>query len=94
MVCKPGYGSYAEAAVNRLAVLYVRRKDWPEEGALVPWLAERMPTREISYQDLTEGALDDAVGALLDSPRPPAVAATGIAEAADLLEPWLWRSSA
>jgi hypothetical protein len=93
MVCKPGYGSYAEAAVNRIATLYVRRGDWPEEEALIPWLAERMPTREISRQDLTTGAIDDAVAALLSTPRPPAIAPSGIQEAADLLEPWLRRAS-
>jgi hypothetical protein len=93
MVCKPGYGSYAEAAVNRIATIYVRRGDWPEEDALIPWLAERMPTREISHQDLTSGAIGDAVAALLSTPRPAAIAPSGIQEAADLLEPWLRRAS-
>lgn len=91
MVCKPGYGSYAEAAVNRLRVLYVTRGDWPEEWALIPWLAERVPTREIDRADLIAGRVDAAIDALLARERAPAVAATGIDEVVALLEPWLTR---
>ncbi|MFB1486923.1 MULTISPECIES: hypothetical protein [unclassified Thiocapsa] len=89
MLCKPGYGSYAEAAVNRIPVLYVKRGDWPEEAALIPWLAERMPTREITREDLLAGHLAEAIHALRTADRPPAVEPTGIAEVADLLEPLL-----
>lgn len=89
MVCKPGYGTYSEAAVNQIPVLYVRRLDWPEEWALVPWLAERMPTREISREDLLAGRISGAIDALLGAGRPPPVAPTGIDEAAALLLPWL-----
>jgi hypothetical protein len=89
MVCKPGYGSYAEAAVNGLPVLYVKRGDWPEEDALVPWLAQRMPTREIAPEDLVAGRVAEAIESLLTAARPPAVEPTGIEEVAALLEPWL-----
>lgn len=89
MLCKPGYGTYSEAAVNRIPVLYVTRGDWPEESALIPWLAQRMPTREISRHDLLAGHLSEAIAALLSADRPAAVEPTGIDEVADLLEPWL-----
>jgi hypothetical protein len=92
MVCKPGYGTYSEAAVNRLAVLYVKRGDWPEETALIPWLEERMPASEIARDDLLAGRVYPAIAALLAAERPPAVEPTGIDEVADLLEPWLRRT--
>jgi hypothetical protein len=91
MLCKPGYGTYSEAAVNRVPVLYVKRGDWPEETALIPWLAERMPTREIRSEDLLAGRVSDAIAELLALERPPAVKATGIDEVAHLLVPWLRR---
>jgi hypothetical protein len=91
MLCKPGYGTYSEAAVNRIPVLYVKRGDWPEETALIPWLAERMPTREITREDLLAGDLAEAIHTLCAVDRPPAVEPTGIEEVADLLEPLLTR---
>ncbi|WP_296698450.1 hypothetical protein [Thiocapsa sp. UBA6158] len=93
MLCKPGYGTYSEAAVNRIPVLYVRRGDWPEEAALIPWLAERMPTREVTREDLLAGHLAEAIHALRTADRPPAVEPTGIEEVADLLEPLLEHGS-
>jgi hypothetical protein len=92
MLCKPGYGTYAEAAVNRIPVLYVKRGDWPEEAALIPWLAARMPTREITRDDLLAGHLAEAIDELRSADRPPAVEPTGIGEVADLLQPWLARA--
>ncbi|MCG6897570.1 MAG: hypothetical protein LJE61_09745 [Thiocapsa sp.] len=92
MLCKPGYGTYSEAAVNGVPVLYVRRGDWPEEAALIPWLTERMPTREITAVDLLAGRLSEAIAELCAAERPPAVEPSGIDEVARLLEPWL-RSS-
>jgi hypothetical protein len=89
MLCKPGYGTYSEAAVNRIPVLYVKRGDWPEEAALIPWLAERMPTREITREDLLAGSLAEAIHALCAADRPPAVEPTGIEQVADLLAPFL-----
>jgi hypothetical protein len=62
MLCKPGYGTYSEAAVNRIPVLYVKRGDWPEEAALIPWLAARMPTCEITREDLLAGHLSSDPG--------------------------------
>lgn len=89
MLCKPGYGTYSEAAVNRIPVLYVKRGDWPEEAALIPWLAARMPTREVTREELGAGHLAEAIHALRTADRPPAVEPTGIEEVADLLEPLL-----
>ncbi|WP_200387063.1 hypothetical protein [Thiocapsa imhoffii] len=93
MICKPGYGTFAEAAVNRTSVLYVKRGDWPEEPALVTWLTARMPAREIALDALLAGRLSDAIADVLGATQPPAQAPTGAAEVADLLSPWLGSAS-
>ena len=34
---KPGYGSFSEAAANGVPVLYIPRKNWPEQPWLIEW---------------------------------------------------------
>ncbi|MDS4028142.1 MAG: hypothetical protein RKO25_14310 [Candidatus Contendobacter sp.] len=38
LICKPGYGSFVEAACAGVPVLYLERPDWPEAPYLVRWL--------------------------------------------------------
>ena len=38
LICKPGYGSFVEAACAGVPVLYLDRPDWPEVPFLVSWL--------------------------------------------------------
>jgi len=66
LVCKPGYGAFAEAACLGRPVVYIRRPDWPEEIHLIDWLAQRVRCREAPRGDAR--ALADAVTALLDAP--------------------------
>ena len=40
LLCKPGYGSFAEAACSGIPALYVNRPDWPEAPALIEWLQQ------------------------------------------------------
>lgn len=93
LVTKPGYGAFAEAACNGVPVLYVPRKDWPEARFLVSWLDTHGSCREISADDLYTGRLAESLDALWSSPRRPAVAPTGIAQAADIVQAML-RSAA
>lgn len=89
MLAKPGYGTFTEAACNGVPVLYVSRGDWPEESALSGWIHKQVPAREISLADLVAGRLAGPISELLAMGRPAPVAATGIDEAADLIEPLL-----
>ncbi|WP_295455728.1 hypothetical protein [uncultured Thiodictyon sp.] len=89
MLCKPGYGSYAEAACNGVPVLQVPRPDWPESTTLNTWLSAQVPTRELSLADLTAGRVAGPIAELLAAGRPAPVEPSGIEAAADLLEPWL-----
>jgi UDP:flavonoid glycosyltransferase YjiC (YdhE family) len=86
LLCKPGYGSFAEAACNGVPVLYVSRHDWPEEACLVEWLAQHGRCVEVGRKQLEEGDLCDALTELLgQQPRPDAAAPRGIDQAADYL---------
>lgn len=85
LLCKPGYGSFAEAACNGIPVLYVSREDWPEEPWLVAWLEQYGSGRRIERHALESG---DFAGALLDllaQPKPVPVEPEGIRQAGDYL---------
>lgn len=85
LICKPGYGSFAEAACNGVPVLYASRQDWPEAPCLTQWLAQHGPCIEISRQELESGQLDMALGKLWAKHWSAPASPTGIAEAADYL---------
>jgi len=86
LVCKPGYGSFVEAACAGVPVLYGSRADWPETAALTQWLAEHAISREVSRLALESGDFATALEAVLNQTKPQPVAPTGIAEAVDWLE--------
>lgn len=85
LLTKPGYGSFAEAAVNGTPVLYLRRQDWPEEPYLIDWLKRHGACLEVERQRLMRGDVADELQALLALPaaRPPL--ANGATQAADVL---------
>jgi hypothetical protein len=89
LVTKPGYGSFTEAACNGIPVLYVPRRDWPEEPCLVSWLEGRGRCRATSREKLESGDfLDDLDELLANGPAAP-VQASGAEEAAAYLAPYL-----
>jgi len=85
LLCKPGYGSFAEATCNGVPVLYVSRHDWPEEACLVEWLAQHGRCVEVGRKQLEEGDLHDALAELFGQPRTDSVEPRGIDQAADYL---------
>lgn len=85
VVTKPGYGTFAEAAVNGIPVLYQRREDWPEQECLIDWLHTNASCAEVDGNCLNEGRLDGVLDRLWALPSPPPVAPTGAAEAAEQL---------
>ncbi|MBI5431151.1 MAG: hypothetical protein HY938_11960 [Nitrosomonadales bacterium] len=85
LVCKPGYGSFVEAACSGVPVLYVSRADWPESYPLIAWLQQQGVCREVTRQALEEGRiaaeLESLWGALPSGPVIP--------EGAEQLAEWL-----
>jgi hypothetical protein len=85
LLCKPGYGSFAEAACNGIAVLYVARDDWPEEPFLIAWMEAHGLCRRVQRQALELGDFEAELRGLLVQPKPKQVEPLGIQQAADYL---------
>lgn len=86
LVTKPGYGSFVEAALSGVAVLYLSRGDWPEAPYLAEWLERNGRCLEVGRRALEAGNLAESLNDLLGMPFRQKPAATGIDEAADFLE--------
>lgn len=85
VITKPGYGTFTEAAVHGVPLLYLRRPDWPEEPHLIEWLTRNARAAEITRDQALRGDLLPALDALWASPAPARPAATGVAEGASAL---------
>jgi hypothetical protein len=77
LVCKPGYGTFVEAACNGTPVLYALRPHWPEQGPLIRWLQAHGTAREIGDGALRSGQLSQDLAALWRQPVPVPVEPTG-----------------
>jgi len=85
LLCKPGYGSFVEAACSGVPVLYVNRGDWPEADALVAWLQQYGLCREITRLQLEQGELAETLQQLWQTPHPEPAQPTGAEQAATWL---------
>ena len=85
VLCKPGYGTFTEAACNGTAVLYLRSEDWPEQSFLIDWLQQNARCREVSAGHVDSGELAPALAALWQQPPVARPQPTGIAEVADVI---------
>jgi hypothetical protein len=85
LLCKPGYGSFAEAACSGTPVLYVNRPDWPESPVLAEWLQQHGLCREVSREALEQGNLAGALKEIFHAPRPVPVVPEGAGQVADWL---------
>lgn len=91
LICKPGYGSFVEAACSGVPVMYVCRDDWPETSALTEWLHAHGLACEIGRTAFESGAFLGALEELLALPKPAPVIPGGITEAVDWLQKQLSR---
>jgi len=83
IVTKPGYGTFTEAALAGVPVLYQTRPDWPECPALDGWLAAH--TRALAVDFADPAPLPGWLDALLAQPARPRAEASGNDQAADWL---------
>lgn len=68
ILCKPGYGTFTEAALAGIPLLYVPRTDWPEQEILLAWLHANTRCAALCTDDLMRGHLRSAFHALLSQP--------------------------
>lgn len=85
LVTKPGYGSIVEATCHGVPVIFARRGDWPEEEALLGWLAREGRGVEIARNALEQGALAASLQRLWSEPAKEPVNPTGNLEAAEAI---------
>ena len=85
VITKPGYGTFTEAACAGVPLLYVTRRDWPEEPCLVQWLQQNAACLEVERESLQSGDLGNVLEQLWALPLPPRPAAEGAEEAAKFL---------
>ena len=85
LICKPGYGSFVEAASCGVPVLYVSRADWPESPALITWLQQHGLCREVSRDVLEQGVIAEVLQEIWNTPRPEAVIPQGGEQVANWL---------
>ena len=86
VITKPGYGTFTEAACAGIPLLYVTRRDWPEEPNLVQWLRKNAACIEVERALLMSGELAGVLEKLWSLPLPPRPVATGAVEAATFLQ--------
>ena len=91
LICKPGYGSFAEAACSGVPVLYVSRADWPESPALIEWLQQHSLCREVSRDALEQGNFASVLKEICHAPRPEPVIPKGAGQVADWIAERLQR---
>lgn len=70
VICKPGYGTFAEAALAMTPVLYVRRPDWPEQDVLIDWLETHARSAELPLTDLMQGNFQRITGLCMKPDKP------------------------
>jgi hypothetical protein len=83
IITKPGYGTFTEAAVNGVPVLYVPRPDWPESPDMISWLSENGRCLPIETDDLFDlSILKRQLQMLFSCPPKPLPRSTGSEEGA------------
>lgn len=85
VITKPGYGTFTEAAYAGVPLLYVSRRDWPEEAYLVQWLQQNVACMEVERELLQTGELASTLKQLWAMPQLPRPDANGAFEAAIFL---------
>ena len=85
VVTKPGYGTFAKCGCLGKPVLYIPRRDWPEEPFTVAWLHRHTRAAAIGRERLMQGHFLAALEALWALPAPQPAEPSGAAEGTALI---------
>jgi hypothetical protein len=85
LLCKPGYGSFVEAACSGIPVIYAGRPDWPESPVLIDWMQTYGISREISHDALIKGNFAAELHEVWTTGKHDAIVPTGAMQAARLI---------
>lgn len=92
MLTKPGYGAFTEAACHGVRVLYVERKDWPEQAYLIQWLEQNGCCQMLDAAQAQSGIFRMELELLLSRPKPAAIKPEGNLQAAEYIASQLLRT--
>jgi hypothetical protein len=81
LICKPGYGTFVEAAVAGVPVVWIRRENWPEQEHLISWLTNNTNARELTTEELATNQIAPALADVWARSR-KAIQAQGAEQAA------------
>ena len=82
---KPGYGTFVEAACAGVGVLYLPRKNWPEQEALITWLHQHTRALALDEEDFYAAHFPQKLRSFWAMRKPPLPQATGAQEIARYL---------
>jgi hypothetical protein len=89
LITKVGYGSFVEATVQAIPVLYLDRPDWPETPYLAAWLQQNGRALAIDETRLFSSQIADIMHSLWRQPHKSTPDADGAEQAAHhLLARW------
>jgi hypothetical protein len=96
IVTKPGYATVVEAVALQKPVVYVRRYNFADEDSLVSYLHRYGRGAELSMKDFDTGRWEESLDCVWSAapPREAAPPATGGAQAAKFLAPYLMKFKA
>ncbi|MDO8606200.1 MAG: hypothetical protein Q7R40_06670 [Phaeospirillum sp.] len=86
VVTKPGYGTFVEAAMAGVSVLYVARPDWPECPPLDDWLCRHTRALPVDIETLLGSGLELQLHKLFSLQKPPVALPCGNDQGAFALE--------
>ncbi|MEW5893522.1 MAG: hypothetical protein AB1697_10305 [Pseudomonadota bacterium] len=89
LVSKPGYGSFVEAVLQGVPVLYLDRPDWPESPYLKAWLHAQGRALQIEEAELNGLDLVEKLNEVWGLPARPTPPADGVEQAVAYLLKWL-----
>jgi len=85
LVCKTGYGTFSEAGLAGIPVLYEARPDWPEAPPLEQWLARHTRCLPATTEQMLGPDFPMLLQRLFSLPIPPLAQPTGVAEGAEII---------
>ncbi len=86
IVTKPGYGTFVEAANAGVPVLYLQRKDWPEEAVLTSWLKENANAMEIKQKSNGFDGIEVPLKQILNQRKYSKTKLSGVVQAVDIIQ--------
>lgn len=90
VITKPGYGTFSEAAVSGVPVIYVVREDgWPEQEYLIAWLQQHTHCDGVTVEALERGELGSVLEAAFAVGGYPPLRPEGVEQAAGILQRYL-----